>query len=64
MYKEADIMHENGKFWVLRNKARKMYEICESGFTHSVSTCGFEMDDDGLSLAIAYCDYRASRCAF
>ncbi len=57
---EKDIMHENGMFWVLRTNTG--YTVCEDGVTHS-TTCGTEwpLDDDGLSIAKAYCDGRAKR---
>ncbi|ENY6785108.1 hypothetical protein ACF1CY_002572 [Providencia rettgeri] len=32
--REKDIVHENGKFWVLRDK--DAYNVMQSGVTHSV----------------------------
>lgn len=58
---EADIKHENGMFWVCRNKAD--YTVYRAGSTHSVADSSYAKDDDGLSLAIARCDYLASRTA-
>lgn len=58
-YKESDIMHENGKAWVLRDRGQKAYAVCISGVTHSVTDSAYPMDDDGLSLAIARCNYLA-----
>ena len=54
-YKEKDIMHENGKFWVLKNK--EGFHVMISGITHSVSDSSYSQ----LDLAIARCDYLASR---
>jgi hypothetical protein len=53
-YKEKDIMHENGKFWVLKNK--EGFHVMISGITHSVSDSSYSQ----LDLAIARCDYLAS----
>ncbi|WPJ56780.1 hypothetical protein RCIP0108_00068 [Klebsiella phage RCIP0108] len=54
-YKEKDIMHENGKFWVLKNK--EGFHVMVSGVTHSVSESSYSQ----LDLAITRCDYLASR---
>lgn len=53
--KEKNIMHENGKFWVLKNK--QGFHVMISGVTHSVSDSSYEQ----LDLAIARCDYLANR---
>ena len=53
--KESDIMHENGKYWVLREKDR--HTVVKMGFTHGISDSSYEKTDDGLSIAIARCDY-------
>lgn len=55
MFKEKDIMHENGKYWVLNDKG--VYCVMISGFTHAKSDSAYR----SLSLAIARCDYLASR---
>lgn len=57
--KEADIKHENGRFWVGDNK--KDYTVYESGITHSTPDSSYEHDEDGLSIAIARCDFLAER---
>jgi hypothetical protein len=57
--READIMHENGSFWV--GKVKAGYAVFKTGLTHSESTVTFALDADGLSLAKAYCDYKAQR---
>lgn len=58
---EQDIMHENGDFWVGRNKSD--YTVYRSGITHSVSDSAYHKSPDGLSIAIARCDYLAKRAA-
>ena len=57
--RESDIMHENGNFWVAKDKSG--YLVLECGITHSKTLCTFAKDTDGLSLAVAYCDYKAKR---
>ena len=61
-YKETDIMHENGKFWVLREKDK--YCVCVSGITHAATDSAYEKNDDGLSIAIARCNGLANREKF
>lgn len=58
---EADIMHENGAFWVGRE--RGAYVVYRVGVTHSTSDSAYEKTLDGLSIAIARCDYLARRSA-
>ena len=60
---ERDIMHENGAFWVLRDKARSAYVVFRTGATHSTSDSAYDMTPDGLSLAKCRCDYLARRAA-
>ncbi|QCJ72219.1 hypothetical protein MNY66_16470 (plasmid) [Moellerella wisconsensis] len=57
--REKDIVHENGKFWVLRDK--DAYCVMKSGVTHSVGDSAYALTKDGLSIAIARCDYLAGR---
>jgi hypothetical protein len=59
--RESDIMHENGAFWVGRE--RDAYVVYRVGVTHSVSDSAYARDDDGLSIAKARCDYLAKRAA-
>jgi len=54
-YKEKDIIYENGKFWVLKNK--EGYHVMVSGVTCSTSDSSYASAD----LAIARCDYIAKR---
>lgn len=63
MYREDDIVHENGKAWVLRDRPQKGYAVCVSGTTHSTVDSAYELNPDGLSIAIARCDYVANRIA-
>ena len=55
--KERDIKHENGRFWV--GDTHGTYTVYEAGITHSVPDSSYAHDDDGLSIAIARCDYLA-----
>lgn len=57
----ADIMHENGNFWVCRDKSHKMYIVFKTEITHSVSDSAYPLTEDGLSIAIARCNYMANR---
>jgi len=55
---ESDIMYENGRYWVARDKSG--YLVMQIGATLSTTLCTFKRDADGLSIAIASCDYRAT----
>lgn len=55
MLKEKDIVHENGVFWVLKNK--EGFHVMRSVGTHSVGDSAYAT----LDLAIYRCDYLASR---
>ncbi len=57
--KEADIMHENGDYWVARE--RGSYTVYRIGVTHSTSDSAYARTADGLSIAKARCNYLASR---
>ncbi|MDH0613319.1 MULTISPECIES: hypothetical protein [unclassified Agrobacterium] len=56
---EADIMHEAGNYWVGRE--RDSYTVYKIGATHSVSDSAYAKTPNGLSIAIARCDYLAKR---
>lgn len=58
-YKEKDIKHEAGWFWVL--DTGKAYAVMVNGITHAKSESAYAHDADGLSLAIARCNYLAQR---
>ena len=60
-YKEIDIKHENGAYWVL--DTGKVYAVMCTGFTHSVTDSAYTRDSDGLSIAIARANYLAKRKA-
>lgn len=55
--KESNIIHENDKAWVAKDAKRKRYTVFRIGITHSTSDCSFHLTPDGLSLAMARCDY-------
>jgi hypothetical protein len=57
-YKVKDIKHENGDYWVLDNK--ESYVVFKTGITHSTSDSAYEHSEDGLSIAIARCNYLAN----
>jgi len=58
-YTEKQIKHENGKFWVL--DTGKTYAVMQNGVTHSTSDSEYPRNKNGLSIAIARCDYLARR---
>lgn len=60
-YKVKDIVHENGDYWVARDKKHKAYIVYKNVITHAVSDSAYSLDEDGLSIAIARCDYLAGR---
>lgn len=57
------VIHEgvHGKAWVMDSLNQKAYLVMKTGVTHSESIAGFDKSEDGLSLAIAYCDYIDKR---
>ena len=57
MIRESDIKHENGAHWVLDDK--KAYIVLRASLTHSTSDSAYPRTPDGLSIAIARCDYLA-----
>lgn len=58
--KESDIKYEKGDYWVAAVD-KKQYTVYKSGITHSTSDSSYPFTDDGLSLAIARCNYLAKR---
>lgn len=62
MTRESDIVHEYGSYWVLRG--RKHFTVFKNGVTHSTSDSAYPRTKDGLSLAIARCDYLGRREAY
>jgi hypothetical protein len=51
------IYHEAGDFWVGRTYRPPSYTVYRSGVTHSTPDSSYPSTADGLSLAIARCDY-------
>lgn len=58
MIRETDIVHQTGDFWVYRG--RSSYIVFRNGITAATSDSVYVRDPDGLSIAIARCDYLAS----
>lgn len=59
---EASIKHESGAYFVLEVRGGKLrYEVCKSGLTHASVDSAYALTADGLSLAVARCDYLASK---
>lgn len=58
-YKESDIMHETETCFVLREKDR--YTVLVNGITHATSDSSYALNSDGLSIAIARCNYLNKR---
>ena len=57
--REKDIMHECGAYWVCAH--RDQYTVYRSGVTHSTADSAYSKDADGISIAIARCEYLATR---
>ncbi len=57
--KESHIKHENGDFWIADMGDR--LTVYESDITHSTADSSYPSTEDGLSLAIARCNYLNSR---
>ena len=58
-YKESQIKHEAGNYWVL--DTGKAYQVMAIKITHSEADSAYERSEDGLSIAIARCNYLAKR---
>lgn len=59
--RESDILYENGEYWVCRNRRANTLVVFKTGATHSVSDSAYCNNPNGLSIAIARCDYLAKR---
>ena len=57
--KEKDIVHEADNYWVFKGK--DAYHVMVVGITHSESESSYRLNDDGLSIAKARCNYLAKR---
>ena len=60
-YKEEDIVHENEKAWVLRDKKNDCYTVFVIGTSVSTSDSSYELSEDGLSISKARADYFLKR---
>ena len=54
--KEKDIIHENGKHWVLKRPDGKGYEVYRSEVAYSVRVARFGSPDRYRQLAIKHCE--------
>jgi len=54
--KESDILHENGSYWVCREK-KDVFTVYKNGVTHSTADSSYA----DKSIAIARCNYLAKR---
>lgn len=61
MTRESDIVHENGRYWVLRDRRRSAYTVYCTGVTHSTADSSYQLDADGLSIAVTRCNWLALR---
>lgn len=58
--KESNIVHDNGKAWVHRDKTPPAsYDVYIIGVTHSTHDSSYPMTEDGLSIAKIRADYFA-----
>ncbi len=61
MYKEKDIVHETRDYWVLKDRKNNAYTVMCVGLTHSTGDSGYPQNDNGLSIAVARCNYLQRR---
>jgi hypothetical protein len=59
--RESEILHQNGPAWVRADKKIGAYVVMLDGAVCAASDSAYALDADGLSIAIARCDYLASR---
>lgn len=58
--RERDIKHENGRYWV--GDTRDSYTVyCVHPLLASYPDSSYAHDEDGLSIAVARCNYLAER---
>ena len=57
--RESDIMYEGARYWVGRDREHKAYVVYKKQPYHSysVSDSAYNMDDDGLSIALVRAKY-------
>jgi hypothetical protein len=53
------IIYELGQYWV--GDTGKHYTVFKIGVTHSILDSSYRRDKNGLSVAVARCDYIANR---
>lgn len=54
---DSNIMHANGEYWV--EQQANAYVVFRDGPIHATSDSAYHKNADGLSIAIARCDYLA-----
>lgn len=59
--RESDIVFEKGNYWIGRDRKVSTYIVFKIGPTYSTSDSAYALTPDGLSIAIARCDYLANR---
>ena len=61
--RESDIMFETpcGNYWVGRDKENNAYVVYENRLTYSYGESGYNMNSDGLLIAICRAKYLANR---
>lgn len=59
VYKEKDIVYDNGNIWVAKDTKQKLYIVFRGTLTHSISDSAYSMDEDGLQLAKWRANYLA-----
>lgn len=57
--KESDIKHERGSYWVGATRSPASYTVYKNGVTHATPDSSYAKNPDGLSIAIARCNYLA-----
>lgn len=57
--KIESIKYEKGNYWV--GKINNTYQVFKNVLTHSVADSTYEKTADGLSIAIARCNYLAKK---
>jgi len=53
------VLHENNGYWVM--KSSDGYHVMQPESCYSVTESVYSLDDDGLSIAIARCNYLGNK---
>ena len=61
MTAESGVMHEHKGHYVMRQRSAYVVFRPNASSTHCESDSAYALTDDGLSCAIARCDYLAQR---